>query len=99
MNNKRLFLTYPQCPATRETLKLKLEERLGKFGIEKLAIGQERHQDGNLHLHALIILKRRCNISDLASLDIEFEGKKYHGKYEPMKFYWIDGIAFEIGRP
>ena len=82
---KRLFLTYPQCPAPKEILLQKLQEKLGQLGIEKYVIGQEEHKDGNLHLHAIVSMKKKCNIVSPRALDIEFDGVQYHGKYEPMK--------------
>jgi hypothetical protein len=41
LNAKRLFLTYPQCPAPKDHLKLRLHEVLGTQGIDRLIIGQE----------------------------------------------------------
>ena len=38
-----------------------------------------------MHLHAVIILDKKCNIVGANSLDLEHDGKQYHGSYEPMK--------------
>ena len=58
---------------------------MAKQRIEKIAIGQEKHQDGNLHLHCAIVLHRKVDIKDAHRLDLTIDGQKYHGKYEAMK--------------
>jgi len=45
----KVFLTYSQCPVTKEELLAHLET-LGK--LSEYVIGRERHEDGNYHLHA-----------------------------------------------
>ena len=44
------------------------------MGIEKYVIGQEEHKDGNLHLHAVVSMKKKCNIVSPRALDIEIDG-------------------------
>lgn len=56
-----------------------------KGTIVKGLVGQEQHQDGNLHLHAYVKFADRITTRLPAFFDIEFEGKSYHGKYEPAK--------------
>jgi len=48
---KSVFLTYPRCSETKESL---LEFLQSKFTVEKYIISSENHSDGGLHLHALI---------------------------------------------
>ena len=50
LKSKGVFLTYPQCPAPRETIQTMLEAK--GLTIVKGIVGQENHIDGNLHLHA-----------------------------------------------
>lgn len=46
-----------------------------KYPVEKAVIGQEKHQDGNLHLHAYVKFHKRVAIRDSRACDIEWEGK------------------------
>ena len=53
-NNKSIFLTYPQCPITKEEMLEHLKERARPVATNQLfkaCIGQEKHEDGGLHLH------------------------------------------------
>jgi len=48
-----------------------------------MIIGQEKHQDGNLHLHAIIVLKDQFSTSNARFADLtSSDGTIYHGKYE-----------------
>ncbi|AXH74718.1 MAG: Rep catalytic domain protein [Cressdnaviricota sp.] len=82
LQSKGFFLTYPQCPAPRNVLKEMLES---KGSIDKGIIGQEKHADGNLHLHAYVKYKTQVHTRNCKYFDIEYEDKTYHGKYEPAK--------------
>lgn len=79
MNCKNFFLTYPQCQTTKETALGRLKER---FPDGKLLVCHEKHQSGDDHLHALVLLDKPLNIKDPAHFD--FVGGK-HGKYEPAR--------------
>jgi hypothetical protein len=77
---KNLFLTYPKCNGSKEDLlKMLLEHKY--LTPHFIMIAQERHQDGNLHLHAYIQNKEKCTISSPKSLD--FQG--CHGDYKSAK--------------
>lgn len=43
------------------------------------------HMDGNKHLHAYIKLATSLDTRNCHYFDLVFEGKTYHGKYEPAK--------------
>lgn len=66
-NAATIFLTYPRCDLSRETL---LEELHKIFDIKDYVIAQELHQDGYPHLHAFLKLERKINkrTSDFADL-------------------------------
>lgn len=53
-----MFLTYPQCEATREDLSELLHEVLKDKGITQMVIAQETHQDGGHHLHAYVSMQK-----------------------------------------
>lgn len=66
-NAKRVYLTYPSCPLSKDLL---LEE-LGKIKpIAHYAICSERHQDGTPHLHAVISFCERVHRKDSRCFDV-----------------------------
>jgi|SRR5579875_835057 len=74
---KRFFLTYSQVPEglTPEILLLKLQS---KAEFSQYVIGEERHEDGGKHFHAVLLLKKRKDVRTNATFNIEFEGAEYH---------------------
>lgn len=82
LHGKCVFLTYPQCPATREVLAAKLHER---GSVLKAVIGREQHQDGEYHLHAYAKYDKAIDTINPRHFDLTYEGKDYHGKYELAK--------------
>jgi len=50
-NGKRFFLTYAQCPVSKEDM---LSFLKSKGPVKYYVIGQEKHQDGNAHLHVCV---------------------------------------------
>lgn len=77
---KSWFLTYPQCPLAKE-LVLKLLEPLG---IAEYTISEEKHDNGDPHLHACIILKKKARFKK-DRFDIKDLDTVYHGNYQPVK--------------
>lgn len=51
-----MYLTYPRCNLSKETL---LEELKTLKPVQRYAICQEKHQDGSLHLHALLCYDKK----------------------------------------
>lgn len=88
MRARQWFLTYPQCPLEKE-LVLKLLEPLG---IKEYVIAEEKHQNGDPHLHCYIKLKNKVrfkpNYFDLVDL-----GTTYHGNYQSVRNY-DDVVAY-----
>lgn len=66
-----LFLTYPQCPAPPGALlgwlRFYCNDR-----YKWAAVVQERHEDGHLHLHAIVVLSRRIDIENPRALDFHW---------------------------
>lgn len=79
LNTVQLFLTYPKCNTTPESVLDQLERQLC---IKEYIIAQEDHKDGSKHLHAYIKLnKRKKCYGDM--LDITDEnGDTHHGNYQ-----------------
>lgn len=70
-NAKRIFLTYPQCNLEKEELLesiTKIKEPI------TYTIGQEKHKDGNLHLHAVFIWGDKIHTTSATFFDV----KGYH---------------------
>lgn len=82
LKSKGFFLTYAQCPAPKQVL---AEMLASKGTLVKGLVGQERHQDGNLHLHAYAKYVKDIDTKNPRYFDIEWEGKTYHGEYESAK--------------
>jgi len=76
-----IFLTYPRCELTpssaAEALKLKIP------GFQWGVWGQEKHQDGTFHLHALIHANPRFDSRNPRCLDITLahDIRTFHGDY------------------
>lgn len=85
---KGWFLTYPQCPAPAqdvlEDLRDKLKNRKSPLTIVEYVICEEKHENGDPHLHAFIKLDKRVRF-DARMFDIIYEGKDYHGNYQVAK--------------
>jgi len=84
LNAKNIFLTYSQT-GNNITHSNLLEELRKKVQIENHLIGIEKHQDGGIHAHILLLLKKRCNLRSPKCLDLSINDKIIHGKYETAK--------------
>lgn len=78
LRTKRLFLTYPQCT-------LKKEEALpllaSKVSIKEYVIAEEKHQNGDDHLHVYLLLEDTLSTSNPNYLDIG----GFHGNYQSCR--------------
>ena len=74
---KGWFCTWPKCPIGKEMC---LEELSAKWKIVEYVICEEKHQDGDAHLHAFLKLDHRVNFK--ASM---FDVAGYHGNYQVAK--------------
>lgn len=84
LRGKKLFLTYPQLDKSIEFIKEKTLEQLKEKlkHIEYYLIGEEKHEDGGIHLHCFLELRVSFDTSDVHSLDLIFDKVKYHGNYQ-----------------
>lgn len=69
VNAKNFFLTYAQCPITKEDMLAHLQELEGDK-IKWIIIAHELHQDGGSHLHVQIEYVRKRNLRNAAWFDI-----------------------------
>lgn len=76
LNAKHLFLTYPNCGRKQQCFQF-LKDKFGP-NLRFLLVAQENHASGEPHLHCLVCLHSRCNLTGARTLD--FDG--VHGNYQ-----------------
>jgi len=77
-HGKRVFLTYPQCPLSRERIR---DHLVQTCGVEHYLVARESHDDGNYHIHAYGEWTRRANIRDVRHFDVD----GYHPNIQPVR--------------
>lgn len=82
LNARRLFLTYPKCPITKEECLAQLSIALQP---ETWIIARELHADGEPHLHCLLERSQAWNIRDPRKLDLVDPHGRYHGNYQTCR--------------
>lgn len=82
LNALQLFLTYPQCSISKELMLQKLK---AIYDIDKYIISQEKHEDGNLHLHCYVKLNKVINIRNDKKFDVMEGDKTYHPNIQSCK--------------
>lgn len=95
---KGWFLTYPQCPCPAEDCLADLKDKLNgqKLEIVEYVIAEEKHENGDPHLHAFVKLNKRVRFKK-DRFDIIYDGKDFHGNYqiakswEAVKSYVVKG--------
>jgi len=75
-NSKSVFLTFSQCDYPLDQFREKIEAFF-HGNIEKGVVSQEKHQDGNYHLHAAICLQRNHRSRDPRLFDSLVEPSKH----------------------
>jgi len=92
LNAQKVFLTYPKCHLSRESVRDQLViicEKGVKKTLKDYIIAQEKHKDGDDHIHVYAdftskIDVRRADMFDLTSVDFGVT-KKYHGNYQGVR--------------
>lgn len=71
-NAKSIFLTYAQCPVSKEDMleHLKRRARPAANQLLKACIGQELHEDGNTHLHVCAWYTKALRFKKADHMDI-----------------------------
>lgn len=64
---RHVFLTYPRCPLKKEEA---LEVFQAQFTLNAYTIGEESHEDGEPHLHAVLSFDRKLHLRDMRCFDI-----------------------------
>lgn len=79
---KKYFLTYAQCAASKDDLLAFLRTR---GGIDRYVIGQEQHEDGNPHLHCVVVFTRPLRSRVTTFLDLPYNDGIYHPHVQSLK--------------
>lgn len=79
---RKLSLTYPQCPVSRESMMAFLSS---KKNPSIVVVSQEQHKDGNKHLHCFLQYETIFNSSKPTCFDITVDGETYHPNIQPTK--------------
>lgn len=81
LNAKGLFLTYSQCATSREDALANAQRLLNTDDNEIVTyiVAQEKHKDGNFHLHCWFGMRTSVNFKDVNKLDV-IGGQ--HGNYQ-----------------
>uniref|UniRef100_A0AB38ZLU1 Replication-associated protein n=1 Tax=Chilli leaf curl Salem virus TaxID=3145020 RepID=A0AB38ZLU1_9GEMI len=87
VNAKNIFLTYPKCPIPKEQmlqLILSISCPSDKLFIR---ISQEKHQDGSMHIHALIQFKGKAKFRNPRHFDVTHPNtsSQYHPNFQGAK--------------
>jgi len=61
VQGKSIFLTFPQCNTTKEEAADRIRKS-NKFDVAGFVVSQEKHEDGNDHLHVVIKFTKRINV-------------------------------------
>lgn len=82
LNAKNLFLTWPRNNVSSGVILNRCMDLFGADNVSYICVAEEEHQDGTPHLHAVVCLKKPCDIRDVARLD-SVGGK--HGNYQSAR--------------
>jgi hypothetical protein len=100
--SKSVFLTYSQCPAAPEALLALLKERTGtRAGCQllKACIGQEKHADGGLHLHAVAWYTQKLTFRKVDYLDLDGHHPNIKGNRVFSAVKALDYVTKECPEP
>lgn len=85
LRGKKLFLTYPQCPLSKELVLSILQSILGE-NITGYCIAEETHESGDPHLHCYLELSSPLGQVSATHLDLTSStGDQYHGNYQCVR--------------
>lgn len=84
-SGKRVLLTYSQVSEyfTRETVLYTLQERYPS--LLKYSIGEETHEDGGRHIHAVLQFDRKIDSRDVTLFDISDGWMDFHPNIKPIQ--------------
>lgn len=83
-SNKRVLLTYSTVSEsiTKEAIFYTIDER---YPVEEYCVGEERHQDGQRHIHAVFSFKKKVDSKDVTLFDVNDGNETFHPNIAPIK--------------
>lgn len=87
IRSTQLFLTFAECPIDKTCALSQLLARWEYFAltVQKYIIAQEKHQNGNYHLHCYFQFETELSVYDNSFADIWLAGKWFHGNYQSAR--------------
>nr|QOU08769.1 Rep protein [Sweet potato leaf curl Georgia virus] len=84
---KNIFLTYPKCSLSKETALELLKAVDCPSDKLFIRVSQEKHQDGSLHLHALIQFKGKAQFKNPRHFDLQHPNSstQFHPNFQGAK--------------
>ncbi|AEA76858.1 Rep [Chilli leaf curl Vellanad virus [India/Vellanad/2008]] len=84
---KNIFLTYPKCPIPKEQMLELLKGISCPSDKLFIRISQEKHQDGSLHIHALIQFKGKAQFRNPRHFDVTHPNtsSQFHPNFQGAK--------------
>lgn len=86
LRSAQLFLTYPQCELRKEVVLDLLRDIIGVDNIEDYLVAEERHKNGDKHIHAYLKLHNTVDVRDSRHFDlitvVGDDLQHYHGNYQ-----------------
>lgn len=77
------FLTYPQCDTPKEAALATILVTPWPKPVQWAVVAQEKHKDGNNHLHCVIMFEARIDMKDCQAILDGIAGQ--HGNYQPAR--------------
>jgi len=97
IDSKSWFLTYPQCPMSKEDA---LEQLQAKKAIKAAVVARENHEKEGQHLHVYLLLEKQFSCKNANFWDLG----PYHGNYQKarsidavVKYIKKDGDILQFG--
>lgn len=79
---KRFFLTYPKCDVDKTFV---LEWLVSQHHVHQAIVSEEKHEDGDPHLHVYLTYEKAKRISKADHFDIEVAAKTHHPNIQTVK--------------
>jgi hypothetical protein len=73
---RNFFLTYPQCHVPRYDMRQHINSTLKD--AEYIHVAREFHEDGEPHLHVLVMCQKKKDITNQAFFDFTYDGLFFH---------------------
>ncbi|ADO40515.1 replicase [Cotton leaf curl Alabad virus] len=87
INAKNIFLTFPKCPIPKEQMLDILSNISCPSDKLFIRVAQEKHQDGSLHIHALIQFKGKAKFRNPRHFDVTHPhtSTQFHPNFQGAK--------------